>query len=83
MTEELSKAREKNMFVAKPEQFPGPYHAEISIDEETDLNEEFGPQQVQSLLGLVVDSPLSKALSDAEDDADAVRHLNRLKYRGG
>jgi hypothetical protein len=83
MTEELSKARKGNMFAAKPEPTPQDLHAHITIDEETDLNEEFGPQQVQSLLGLVVDSPLSKALSDAEDDADAVRHLNRLKYRGG
>lgn len=82
MTEELNKARKGNMFQPK-EQLPQQADAHISIDEETDLNEDFGPQQVQSLLGLVVDFPLDKAMDDAVDDYDAVRHLTRLKNHRG
>jgi hypothetical protein len=58
----------------------------ISFDEATEealLNAEYGPQQVESLLGLELDYSLRKKLADAADDVDAVRHLNRIKYRGG
>jgi hypothetical protein len=54
----------------------------ISFDEAL-LNAEYGPQQVESLLGLELDYSLRKKLADAADDVDAVRHLNRIKYRGG
>lgn len=97
MTEELEESRKGNIFRA-PQPEPkvehvskkppigtsaeNPYH--ITIDGETDLNGEFGPQQVQSLLGLVVDFPLSKKMKDAGDDADAIHHLNKLNsHRGG
>ena len=96
MTEELNKRREGNMFQAsQPQEHPPqseetpqiPAHAiqldPITIDEETDLNETYGPQQVQSLLGLALDFSLRKKLSDAEDDVNAVHHLNRIKNRGG
>ncbi|MBD3261020.1 MAG: hypothetical protein GF334_04960 [Candidatus Altiarchaeales archaeon] len=53
----------------------------IRISEDTGslLNAEYGPQQVESLLRYVVDFPLEKAMSDAMDDNDAVRHLRKLK----
>jgi hypothetical protein len=97
MTEELNERRKGNMFKAfqPEEQPPGPPEVGhessppkgepcdliIHIDTETDLNEEYGPQQVQSLLGFVVDVPLDRALDGALDDADAVTHLNRFKKR--
>ena len=59
-------------------------HNSIHIDETNEealLNAEYGPQQVQSLLALVVDLPLHKKMEDAVDDAAAVYHLNRLKNR--
>lgn len=96
MTDELNERRKGNMFQAyQPQEQPPqaedqpqiPEHAikldHIHIDEETDLNGTYGPQQVQSLLGLALDFSLRKKLSDATDDVDAVRHLNRLKNRGG
>lgn len=59
----------------------------IRISEEigTLLNAEHGPQQVESLLRYVVDFPLEKAMDDALDDNDAVRHLlaRRLKKKPG
>lgn len=82
MQEELDERRKGNMFQGyqSPEQPPKKADAHISIDdEETDLNEVYGPAQVQSLLGLVVDFPLRKKFADAGDDADAVHHLNKLK----
>jgi hypothetical protein len=56
----------------------------IHIDETNEealLNAEYGPQQVESLLALVVDFPLHHRMEGALDDEDAVRHLNRLKNR--
>lgn len=47
-------------------------------NEEALLNAEYGPQQVQSLLSLVVDFPLHKRLEDAKDDVLAVHQLNQL-----
>ncbi len=97
MTEELEECRKANIFRARqiPElplkaepvlgtplrgsSAANPHH--ITMDEETDLNGEFGPQQVQSLLALVVDLPLHKKMEGAVDDAAAVYHLNRLKNR--
>jgi len=57
-------------------------HNSIHIDETNEealLNAEYGPQQVESLLGLVVDWHLNRKMEGAIDDYDAVRHLNRLK----
>jgi hypothetical protein len=70
----------KNTLPPEGSSAANPKHITI---EETDLNETYGPQQVQSLLGLALDFSLRKKLSDAEDDVDAVRHLNRIKNRGG
>jgi hypothetical protein len=89
---ELQQRREENIFAPAENQptredIPdGAVLPNISIDETTEealLNAEYGPQQVESLLGLVVDFYLGKRLDDAADDVDAVRHLNRIKYRGG
>ena len=81
MQDELETRREGNTFAVKrlPNKGNNQIDAHITIDEETDLNGEFGPQQVQSLLGLVVDFPLHHKMEGALDDEDAVRHLNRLK----
>lgn len=81
MQEELTSRRKGNMFQSyqPQEQSLQEADAHISINEETDLNEVHGPGQVQSLLGLVVDTSLRKKFEDAIDDADAVRHLNSLK----
>ncbi len=60
------------------------HHNNIHFDETNEealLNAEYGPQQVESLLGLVVDHPLHRRMEGALDDEDAVRHLNRLKNR--
>jgi hypothetical protein len=67
-TESLSKDRE----VVLP-----PIH--IDGEEGTILNAEHGPQQVESLLRYVVDFPTGKAMDDAVDDADAIRHLIQHK----
>jgi hypothetical protein len=89
---ELKQRREENTFApaeTQPtrEDIPaGAVLPNISIDETSEealLNEEYGPQQVESLLGLALDFSLRKKLADAADDVDAVRHLNRIKYRGG
>ncbi len=95
MTEELEECRKGNIFRARqiPElplkaelvlgtplrgsSAANPHH--ITIDEGALLNAEYGPQQVESLLALVVDSPLHRKMEGAIDDYDAVRHLNRLK----
>lgn len=56
------------------------FHAHISIGEEgANLNETYGPQQVESLLRYVVDAPLDKAFEDTEDDLDALHHLEALR----
>ena len=58
------------------------HHNNIHIDETNEaalLNAEYGPQQVESLLGLVVDYSLNRKIEGAIDDDDAVRHLRRLK----
>ena len=60
------------------------YHISISIDEtneETLLKAEHDPQQVESLLGLVVDFSLGKRIDDAIDTEVALRHL-ALHKRG-
>lgn len=54
-------------------------HIRISEERGTLLNAEYGPQQVESLLRLVVDYPLHKAMEDALDDNDAIRHLEARK----
>lgn len=61
-----------------PEQQPPEPNTHISM-EGAHLNAEYGPQQVEAILHYVIDYPLAKAMADAEDDADAVQHLRRLK----
>lgn len=82
MQEELKTRREGNMFQPnQAEEQPPEMQADAHItidDEEIDLNETYGPQQVRSLLGLVVDSPLHKRLEDAKDDTLAIHQLNEL-----
>ena len=88
---ELKHRRAQNIFapteIVTREDIPeGAVLPTISFDETTEgalLNAEYGPQQVESLLGLEMDYSLRKKLADAADDVDAVRHLNRIKYRGG
>lgn len=88
---ELKHRRAQNIFaptenVAREDIPEGVQLPHISIDDATEealLNAEYGPQQVESLLGLVVDWSLNHKMEGAVDDADAVRHLNRIKYRGG
>lgn len=55
--------------------------ATIKISEENGklLNDEYGPQQVESLLRYVMDGSLVKDLADAVDDEEAIRHLLALK----
>jgi hypothetical protein len=81
MQDELKTRRADNMFQGyqSPEQPPQKADAHVSIDdEEIDLNEVYGPTQVRSLLGLVVDSPLHKRIEDANDDVLAIHQLNEL-----
>lgn len=93
---ELRGRRERSIFTPSTEMVgaeKNPIHTHISVhtrisidetNEETSLNAEYGPQQVQSLLSLVVDLPLNKRMKDAGDDADAFHHLNKLNsHRGG
>ncbi len=88
---ELKHRRAQNIFapaenVTREDIPEGAVLPTISFDETTEealLNAEYGPQQVESLLGLEMDFSLRKKLADAADDVDAVRHLNRIKYRGG
>lgn len=88
--EELQQRRAKSVFTAGPKgntrdsRVGSAGHIHIGdegivVDRDSRLNADFGPQQVESLLRYVVDFPLEKAMSDAEDDADAVRHLRSLK----
>lgn len=53
----------------------------IIISEEADtlINNDYGPSQVESLLRMVMDYPLNKAISDVEDNLDALNHLEKLK----
>jgi len=67
------------------EKFPGA-DKNISIDElseEALLNEKYGPQQVQSLLGFIVDYPLYLQMEDAEAEVRALHHLDRLNSHRG
>jgi len=62
------------------------HHTSISIDETNEealLNEEYGPRQVESLLGLVLDPLDEKNLADAADDVLAIHHLNQLRNPRG
>ena len=82
---ELRTRRARNIFApaektsTRQDTGAGVKAAHISVDEGTLLNDEHGPQQVQSLLHYVLEPYLEKQMADAEDDFDAVRHLNRLK----
>lgn len=85
---ELTRRRAQNIFapteksVGREDIPEGVQLPNISIDETSEgalLNAEYGPQQVESLLGLVVDYYLNRKLEGAADDVDAVRHLHRLK----
>lgn len=86
---ELKERRAQNIFaptdkVGREDIPEGVQLPTISIDEATEealLNAEYGPQQVESLLGLVVDYSLNRKLEGAVDDVDAVRHLHRIKHR--
>lgn len=76
---ELQERREQNIFSAQKEQDPKTIR--ISIDEtneEAFLEEDYKPQQVKSLLNLVLDPLDRKNIADAEDDALATHHLNQL-----
>lgn len=72
---ELQERRRSTSLPSKPTE----PHIRISDGKGSLLNAEYGPQQVEALLRYVVDFPLEKAMSDAVDDNDAVRHLRRLK----
>lgn len=79
--QELQERRARGLFKGnKPNVPAGVNLPNITINGEgAHLNADHGPQQVESLLRYVVDYPLDKAMSDAEDDTDAVRHLRMLK----
>ena len=92
----LNRFREKNTFGNHSVKFKDGYEGTlekistqvhlppIHIDgenEETLLSAGHRPQQEVSLLNLVLDDLDEKNLSDAVDDADAIRHLTMLKRR--
>ncbi len=89
---ELRSRRAKNIFAPaeKPTSaegnVPKDHNFHISFDDTTEealLNEEYGPQQVKSLLHLVLDPLDQKNIADAEDDVLAIHQLNQLNSHRG
>lgn len=54
----------------------GPIHIDVNKDMD------FGTGQVESVLRHTIDPRLSLDMADAEDDADAIHHLEALKKQG-
>jgi hypothetical protein len=93
----LNKFREKNTFGVHPiklkDGYEGtlektttqvclpPIHIDGENEEDALRNAAQQPQEEKFILNLVLDDLDEKNLSDAADDADAIRHLTMLKRR--
>lgn len=58
---------------------PGPQGPDAVVNE---LPTDLGPQQVEALLEYQLDEWMEKSLADAEDDADAIYHLEQHRILG-